>query len=579
MVRRVNHAAIDSGINSIAKIEVPSKWKDAKDDKLDIMKEYPTFIKDIVEPMNRMEGDAIPVSTLVREGVDDGTFMAGTTAFEKRGIAVNVPQWIPENCIQCNQCSYVCPHATIRAFLLDEKEKENAPKDMKLLEPKGLKTEAPMFFHIGVTPLDCTGCGNCAEVCPAKEKALVMKPQDSQHDQIEVWNYVVEKVANKKNPLNKNTVKGSQFEQPLLEFSGACAGCGETPYAKLVTQLFGDRMMVANATGCSSIWAAGGPATAYTINQQGHGPAWANSLFEDNAEYGFGMFMAVKTIRERIAQNIREALSGNISEVAKPVLQDWLDNIDKSEGTRDRATKLTQVLQKENSEIAKKILEDKEFFVKRSQWLFGGDGWAYDIGYGGLDHVLASGENVNVLVFDTEVYSNTGGQSSKSTPTAAVAKFAASGKRTKKKDLGMMAMSYGYVYVAQVSMGADKNQTIKAISEAEAYDGPSLIIAYSTCINHGIKAGMSYSQEEQKRAVECGYWTLYRYNPDLKGIKNSFSLDSKAPNGSFKDYLLGEVRYASLAKVFPEVAEELFAKTEADAMERYNNYKKLSTQE
>lgn len=579
-VVNMNHAAIDSGINSIVKIEAPSKWKDSKDDKLDIMKEYPEFIKDIVEPMNRMEGDAIPISTLVREGVDDGTFMAGTTAFEKRGIAVNVPQWIPENCIQCNQCSYVCPHATIRAFLLDEKEKENAPKDMKLLDAKGLKAENPMFFHIGVTPLDCTGCGNCAEVCPAKEKALVMKPQDSQHDQIEVWNYAVEKVANKKTSINKNTVKGSQFQQPLLEFSGACAGCGETPYAKLVTQLFGDTMMIANATGCSSIWAAGGPSTAYRPNQQGYGPAWANSLFEDNAEYGFGMYVAVQTIRERIAQNIREALSSNdISEAAKPVLQDWLDNIDKGEGTRDRATKLTQVLEKENSEIAKKILEDKEFFVRRSQWLFGGDGWAYDIGYGGLDHVLASGENINVLIFDTEIYSNTGGQSSKSTPTAAVAKFAASGKRTKKKDLGMMAMSYGYVYVAQVSMGADKNQTVKAIAEAEAYDGPSLIIAYSTCISHGIKGGMANSQEEEKRAVECGYWSLYRYNPDLKGTKNPFSLDSKAPNGSFKDFLLGEVRYASLAKVFPEVAEELFAKTEADAMERYNNYKKLSIQE
>ncbi|GAA0771582.1 pyruvate:ferredoxin (flavodoxin) oxidoreductase [Clostridium subterminale] len=579
-VVNMNHAAIDSGINSIVKIEVPSKWKDSKDDKLDIIKEYPEFIKDIVEPMNRMEGDAIPISTLVREGVDDGTFMAGTTAFEKRGIAVNVPQWIPENCIQCNQCSYVCPHATIRAFLLDEKEKENAPKDMKLLDAKGLKAENPMFFHIGVTPLDCTGCGNCAEVCPAKEKALVMKPQDSQHDQIEVWNYAVEKVVNKKTSINKNTVKGSQFQQPLLEFSGACAGCGETPYAKLVTQLFGDTMMIANATGCSSIWAAGGPSTAYRPNQQGYGPAWANSLFEDNAEYGFGMYVAVQTIRERIAQNIREALSSNdISEAAKPVLQDWLDNIDNGEGTRDRAAKLTQVLEKENSEIAKKILEDKEFFVRRSQWLFGGDGWAYDIGYGGLDHVLASGENINVLIFDTEIYSNTGGQSSKSTPTAAVAKFAASGKRTKKKDLGMMAMSYGYVYVAQVSMGADKNQTVKAIAEAEAYDGPSLIIAYSTCISHGIKGGMANSQEEEKRAVECGYWSLYRYNPDLKGTKNPFSLDSKAPNGSFKDFLLGEVRYASLAKVFPEVAEELFAKTEADAMERYNNYKKLSIQE
>jgi len=579
-VVNMNHAAIDSGINSIVKIEVPSKWKDSKDDKLDTMKEYPEFIKDIVEPMNRMEGDAIPISTLIREGVDDGTFMAGTTAFEKRGIAVNVPQWIPENCIQCNQCSYVCPHATIRAFLLDEKEKENAPKDMKLLDAKGLKTENPMFFHIGVTPLDCTGCGNCAEVCPAKEKALVMKPQDSQHDQIEVWNYAVEKVANKKTSINKNTVKGSQFQQPLLEFSGACAGCGETPYAKLVTQLFGDTMMIANATGCSSIWAAGGPATAYRPNQQGYGPAWANSLFEDNAEYGFGMYVAVQTIRERIAQNIREALSSNdISDAAKPVLQDWLDNMDKGEGTRDRATKLTQVLEKENSEIAKKILEDKEFFVRRSQWLFGGDGWAYDIGYGGLDHVLASGENINVLIFDTEIYSNTGGQSSKSTPTAAVAKFAASGKRTKKKDLGMMAMSYGYVYVAQVSMGADKNQTVKAIAEAEAYDGPSLIIAYSTCISHGIKGGMANSQEEEKRAVECGYWSLYRYNPDLKGTKNPFSLDSKEPNRNFKDFLLGEVRYASLAKVFPEVAEELFAKTEEDAMERYNTYKKLATQE
>ena len=579
-VVNMNHAAIDAGINSIVKIDVPSQWKGAKDDKLDMVKEYPEFIKDIVEPMNRMEGDAIPVSTLVREGVDDGTFMAGTTAFEKRGIAVNVPEWIPENCIQCNQCSYVCPHATIRAFLLNENEKENAPKDMKLLEAKGLKNENPMFFHIGITPLDCTGCGNCAEVCPAKEKALVMKPQDSQHDQIEVWNYAVEKVANKKTSINKNTVKGSQFEQPLLEFSGACAGCGETPYAKLVTQLFGDRMMIANATGCSSIWAAGGPSTAYRPNQQGYGPAWANSLFEDNAEYGFGMYMAVKTIRERIAENVRVALnSKEISDEAKPVLQEWLENMDKGEGTRDRATKLTQVLEKENSKVAKKILEDKEFFVRRSQWLFGGDGWAYDIGYGGLDHVLASGENVNVLVFDTEVYSNTGGQSSKSTPTAAVAKFAASGKRTKKKDLGMMAMSYGYVYVAQVSMGADKNQTVKAIAEAEAYDGPSLIIAYSTCISHGIKGGMANSQEEEKRAVESGYWTLYRYNPDLKGTKNPFSLDSKEPKGNFKDFLLGEVRYASLAKVFPEVAEELFAKTEEDAMERYNTYKKLATQE
>ncbi len=579
-VVNMNHAAIDLGVRSIVKIDVPSQWKDAKDHKLKVMKEYPEFIKSIVEPMNRMEGDAIPVSTFVKEGVDDGTFMAGTTAYEKRGIAVNVPEWIPENCIQCNQCSYVCPHATIRAFLLDDKEKENAPESMKILDAKGLKTESPMYFQIGVSPLDCTGCGNCAEVCPAKQKALVMKPQDSQHEQIEVWNYSVEQVKNKQNPLKKDTVKGSQFEQPLLEFSGACAGCGETPYAKLVTQLFGDRMMVANATGCSSIWAAGGPSTAYCSNQNGHGPAWANSLFEDNAEYGFGMFIGVNTIRNRIAENAKTALeSSDISQGAKDAIADWLENKEKSEGTRERAEKLKNALNGENSEIAKAIMDDEEFFVKRSQWIFGGDGWAYDIGYGGLDHVLASGENVNVLVFDTEVYSNTGGQSSKSTPTAAVAKFAASGKRTKKKDLGMMAMTYGYVYVAQVCMGADKNQTIKAIAEAEAYDGPSLIIAYSTCINHGIKAGMTITQEEEKRAVDCGYWSLYRYNPQLKGQKNPFSLDSKEPKGNFRDFLMGEVRYASLAKAFPEVAEELFNKVENDALERYEGYKKLAQQE
>ena len=579
-VVNMNHTAIDLGVRSIVKIDVPSQWKDAEDDKLRVMKEYPEFIKSIVEPMNRMEGDAIPVSTFVKEGVDDGTFMSGTTAYEKRGIAVNVPEWIPENCIQCNQCSYVCPHATIRAFLLDDKEKENAPESMKILDAKGLKTESPMYFQIGVSPLDCTGCGNCAEVCPAKQKALVMKPQDSQHEQIEVWNYSMEQVKNKQNPLKKDTVKGSQFEQPLLEFSGACAGCGETPYAKLVTQLFGDRMMVANATGCSSIWAAGGPSTAYCANQNGHGPAWANSLFEDNAEYGFGMFIAVNTIRNRIAENAKTALeSSDVSQGAKGAIADWLENKENSEGTRERAEKLRNALKGENSEIAKAIMDDEEFFVKRSQWIFGGDGWAYDIGYGGLDHVLASGENVNVLVFDTEVYSNTGGQSSKSTPTAAVAKFAASGKRTKKKDLGMMAMTYGYVYVAQVCMGADKNQTIKAIAEAEAYDGPSLIIAYSTCINHGIKAGMTISQEEEKRAVDCGYWSLYRYNPQLKGQKNPFSLDSKEPKGNFRDFLMGEVRYASLAKAFPEVAEELFNKVENDALERYEGYKKLAQQE
>ena len=529
--------------------------------------------------MNRQEGFDLPVSTFVKHGMEDGTFMAGTAAYEKRGIAINVPEWIPENCIQCNQCSIVCPHAAIRPFLLIGEEAEKAPDAMKTTDAKGIKTEVPYKFSIGITPLDCTGCGNCAQVCPSKNKALVMKPQDSQHDQMEVWDYVTTEVSPKKNPMNKNTVKGSQFEQPLLEFSGACAGCGETPYAKLATQLFGDRMMVANATGCSSIWGGSAPATPYTVNHNGHGPAWANSLFEDNAEYGLGMFLGVQAIRDRVAENVKVALESNLSDETKVVLKDWLDNKDESTGTRERANALVAALENSDTEIAKTILKDKEFFVKRSQWIFGGDGWAYDIGYGGLDHVLASGDNVNVLVFDTEVYSNTGGQSSKATPTAAIAKFAASGKRTKKKDLGMMAMNYGYVYVAQVCMGADKNQVLKAMAEAEAYNGPSLIIAYSPCINHGIKAGMTNSQAEAKKAVDCGYWALYRYNPALRGVKNPFTLDSKEPKGDFKEFLMGEVRYASLAKSFPEVADALFEKTKADAMERLENYKKLATEE
>lgn len=575
----MNHAAIDAGVDAIVKIDVPDSWKDAKEDgKIEENMDVPDFIKNICEPMNKLEGNKLSVSAFVNADMTDGTFMSGTTAYEKRGIAVNVPEWIPENCIQCNQCSYVCPHATIRPFLINEKEKENAPEGMKIIPANGFKGEA-MYYMIGVTPLDCTGCGNCVETCPAPGKALIMKPQDSQHEQIECWNYAVEELSIKPNPMKKTTVKGSQFEQPLLEYNGACAGCGETPYAKLVTQLFGDRMMISNATGCSSIWAAGGSAMAYTANKEGNGPAWANSLFEDNAEYGLGMLIAVKTIRTRIANNVRKALESDMSEETKAVLQDWLDNMNVGEGTRDRANKLEKVLQNEDSEIAKKILNDKEFFVKRSQWIFGGDGWAYDIGYGGLDHVLASGEDVNVLVFDTEVYSNTGGQSSKSTSTAAVAKFAASGKRTKKKDLGAIAMTYGYIYVAQVAMGADKNQTIKAITEAESYDGPSLVIAYAPCIAHGIKIGMSNSQEEERRAVDCGYWTLYRYNPELQGKKNPFSLDSKEPKANFRDFLMGEVRYASLAQTFPETAEMLFKKTEEDALERYTKYKKLASEE
>ena len=573
----MNYAAIDKGVESIVKIEVPADWKDAVEEVKEERNDVPNFIKNIVEPINAQKGFDLPVSAF--DGMEDGTFMAGTAAYEKRGIAINVPEWQQDKCIQCNQCAYVCPHAVIRPFLLNENEKDNAPESLKIVPAKALKTEEPTFYTIGVTPLDCTGCGNCAQVCPAPGKALIMKPIDTQEEQIEAWDYAIKEVAPKKNPMNKNTVKGSQFEQPLFEFSGACAGCGETPYAKLVTQLFGDRMMIANATGCSSIWGGSVPSTPYTVNNEGNGPAWANSLFEDNAEFGLGMYLGVKAIRERIADNMKKALEVETSEDVKAVLQDWLDHMNSGEGTRDRANRVLATLENVDADYAREILKDKEFLVKRSQWIFGGDGWAYDIGYGGLDHVLASGEDVNVLVFDTEIYSNTGGQSSKSTPTAAIAKFAASGKRTKKKDLGMMAMTYGYVYVAQISMGADKNQTLKAIAEAEAYDGPSLIIAYAPCISHGIKNGMANSQDEAKKAVECGYWGLYRYNPSLIGTKNPFSLDSKEPKADFREFLMGEVRYASLAKAFPEAAEALFEKTEKDAMERLANYKRLAEQQ
>ncbi|QAA35247.1 pyruvate:ferredoxin (flavodoxin) oxidoreductase [Clostridium manihotivorum] len=575
----MNNAAIDKGVDSIVAIEVPASWANAVDAEVADAKVKPEFVTKIVEPMNRQEGDSLPVSAFLG-GMEDGTFENGTAAYEKRGIAINVPEWQADKCIQCNQCSYVCPHAVIRPFLLSETEKNNAPEGMKIVPAKALKTAEPMSFTMAISPLDCSGCGNCAQVCPAPEKALIMKPQESQHVEIPTWEYATEKVAPKANPMNKNTLKGSQFEQPLLEFSGACAGCGETPYAKLVTQLFGDRMMVANATGCSSIWGGSAPSTPYTKNHNGHGPAWANSLFEDNAEFGMGMYLGVAAIRERLAVTVKSALEADLSETTKAALADWLENMNNGEATRDRANNVIAALETETAEIAKEILKEKDFLVKRSQWIFGGDGWAYDIGFGGLDHVLASGEDINVLVFDTEVYSNTGGQSSKSTPAAAIAKFAASGKRTKKKDLGMMAMSYGYVYVAQISMGADKNQTLKAIAEAEAYPGPSLIIAYAPCINHGLKAGMGNSQLEAKKAVESGYWAMYRFNPALKEQgKKAFSLDSKEPTADFKSFLMGEVRYASLAKAFPEAADALFEKTYQDAMERLENYKRLATQE
>lgn len=566
----MNNAAIDQGVQSLVKIEVPEAWKTVADEAPVEIKHASQFVKDVVIPMNRLEGDNLPVSAFTH--MPDGTFEAGTAAFEKRGIAVNVPEWNSDKCIQCNQCSMVCPHAAIRPFLVNESEKANAPESAKIVDAKGLKTDEKLYFAMGITPLDCSGCGNCALVCPVD--ALEMKPAESQKDQADAWDYLIYDITDKKNPLAKDSVKGSQFETPLLEFSGACAGCGETPYVKLVTQLFGDRMMVANATGCSSIWGGSAPSTPYTKNKKGHGPAWANSLFEDNAEYGLGMFLGVKAQRETLAEKVKAAdLSGD----AKAVADEWLANMNEGEGTRDLADKFEAALEKDGSAVAKAILEDKDLFVKRSQWIFGGDGWAYDIGYGGVDHVLASGEDVNVLVLDTEVYSNTGGQSSKSTPTAAIAKFAASGKKTKKKDLGMMAMSYGYVYVAQINMGANKVQALKAIAEAEAYKGPSLIIAYAPCINHGIRIGMGKSQEEAKRAVECGYWSMYRFNPELKAEgQNPFKLDStKEPKADFKEFLMGEVRYSSLAKMFPEAADALFEKTKKDAAERLAGYIKL----
>ncbi|APQ72158.1 pyruvate:ferredoxin (flavodoxin) oxidoreductase [Clostridium botulinum] len=595
----MNNAAIDEGVNAIVKIEVPASWKDAKCQGACEAKENPEFIKNIVEPMNRQEGDKLPVSAF--KGMEDGTFPSGTAAYEKRGIAINVPEWQLDKCIQCNQCSYVCPHAVIRPILLTDEEVKNAPEGFKSKPAVGAKG---LNFTMAISPYDCTGCGNCADVCPAKEKALIMKPFDSQIEESKKWDYAI-KVSPKANPMKKNSVKGSQFEQPLLEFSGACAGCGETPYAKLVTQLFGDRMMIANATGCSSIWGASAPSTPYTTNHKGYGPAWANSLFEDNAEFGMGMYLGVKQIRDKVTEDVKAVLGFKsaeelqscaigtedcsekdmtgtvISGELRAALEDWLNNKDLGEGTRERADKVIELVGKEkgSDKFLNEIYENKDFLVKRSHWIFGGDGWAYDIGYGGVDHVLASGEDVNILVFDTEVYSNTGGQSSKATPTAAIAKFAASGKKTKKKDLGAMAMTYGYVYVAQIAMGADKNQTLKAIAEAEAYPGPSLIIAYAPCINHGLKAGMGCSQLEEKKAVDCGYWGLYRFNPELKEAgKNPFSLDSKEPTANFKDFLMGEVRYASLAKQFPKDAEALFAKTEQDAKERLENYKKLAEQ-
>jgi len=576
----MNYQAVDQGIEKLVKVEVPEAWKQAKQTTETAAAEVPQFIREILIPMNRQEGDDIPVSKF--EGREDGTFPAGTAAYEKRGIAVEVPHWIKENCIQCNQCAYVCPHAVIRPFLITEEEAKKAPEGFEMLDGKG-KDIKDYKFKIQISPLDCTGCGNCVEVCPAKEKALELKPLESQLSEVKNWEYALS--LSPKEGIDASNLKGCQFKQPLFEFSGSCAGCGETSYARLITQLFGDRMMVANATGCSSIWGGSAPSTPYTVNHLGRGPAWANSLFEDNAEYGYGMALGNKQVRAKILDLASELVKLNLDSKLKEVLNQWIENVDDGDITKEVYPRMVELLTQKQSDskaedLRKQMLELKDYFIKKSVWIFGGDGWAYDIGYGGLDHVLASGEDVNVFVYDTEVYSNTGGQSSKSTPLGAVAKFAASGKKVKKKDLGLMATTYGYVYVAQIAMGANKNQTLKALREAEAYKGPSIIIAYAPCINHGLKAGMSHTQGREKEAVEAGYWHLYRYNPELKEEgKNPFVLDSKEPSASFRDFLMGEVRYASLTKTFPEIADELFAKAEEDAKEKYEKYHKMSEAE
>ena len=578
----MNCQAVDAGINSLVKVDVPASWANATEPSKESDTEEPAFIKDILRPMNAQKGNDLPVSAFL--GYEDGTFPNGTAAYEKRGVAVNVPEWITENCIQCNRCSFICPHACIRPVLVNEEELQNAPEAFKTKKAIGKGFDG-LQYRIQVSPMDCTGCGNCADVCPAKEKALVMKPFDTQEVEAENWAYAVDpaKVAPKGDIMNVKTVKGSQFRQPLMEFSGACAGCGETAYIKLVTQLFGDRMMIANATGCSSIWGGSAPSTPYTVNHEGKGPSWANSLFEDNAEYGLGQHLAVEQIRGKLTDDIQQLVSLATDENGKQVFQNWLDNKDNGEASVEASKAVVELINKAEpkTEETKALLESvksrADYLVKRSQWILGGDGWAYDIGYGGLDHVLASGENINVLVFDTEVYSNTGGQSSKATPVAAMAKFAASGKRSRKKDLGMMAMSYGNVYVAQVAMGADYNQFVKAVVEAEAYDGPSLIIAYAPCISHGIKEGMGRSVANEEQAVKAGYWHLYRHNPVLrKEGKNPFSLDSKEPTESFRDFLMGQVRYSAIAKQFPEEAEELFTMAEESAKDRLDSYKRLA---
>lgn len=577
-VVNMNFAAVDAGGKNVHKVEIPKEWKDIEVKDTNGTSDRPEYIVKVVDTINQQKGDDLPVSTFA--GAEDGSFEAGTAAYEKRGIAVNVPEWQPENCIQCNQCAYICPHACIRPFLLTKEETENAPEGTETIAAIPSKLLDGLNYRIQVSVLDCTGCDNCVDVCPSKENSLIMKPLDSQRDEIERWDYMVNEVSLKEKVVDKKkSVKNSQFAQPLFEFSGACAGCGETPYIKLITQLYGERMMVANATGCSSIYGGSAPSTPYCKHKDsGYGPAWANSLFEDNAEYGFGFAEGVTAQRNRIAQIMTNAVNNGASDAEKEVFNLWLENKDDADGSVTASEKVLEVIEKSKSDYAKEITQLKQYLVKKSIWIFGGDGWAYDIGFGGLDHVMASGEDVNVLVMDTEVYSNTGGQSSKATPVGAVAKFAASGKKIRKKDLGAMLMTYGYVYIAQVAMGANQTQYLRALREAEAYPGPSIIIAYSPCINHGLRASMGKVQEEEKKAVKSGYWSLFRYNPMLEAEgKNPFQLDSKEPDWSkFQDFLNGEVRYTSLKKSFPKEADELFASAEKNAKWRYNSYKRYA---
>ena len=581
-ILNMNYAAVDRGVDGAVKVEIPASWATAEDAEVAAARKSTEFVDKVVAPMNAQEGDKLPVSAF--SGREDGTFPCGTAAYEKRGVAVDVPEWNAENCIQCNQCSYVCPHAAIRPVLLTEEEAAKAPAAFKAVDAKGGAAFAGLKYRMQVSALDCLGCGSCAVVCPAPNKALVMKPLATQEAEVANWDYAIDEVAPKANPMGKGSVKGSQFEQPLLEFSGACAGCGETAYAKLMTQLYGDRMYLANATGCTQAWGAAAPCVPYTTNKEGWGPAWSNSLFENNAEFSLGMVLAVEQQRERVTMKLKELLALTDDADLKAAADVWLANYDDGHRSKEDTKALLAALEKvsvsgEAADLKAFIMDNKEHLTKKSMWMYGGDGWAYDIGYGGLDHVLASGADVNVLVVDTEVYSNTGGQSSKATPIGAVAQFAAGGKATVKKDLGMLAMSYGYIYVAQVALGANPAQLIKALKEAEAYKGPSLIIAYAPCINHGISKGMANAQLEAKLAVDAGYWFLYRYNPDLKKEgKNPFILDSKEPSMDYNDFIMGEVRYASLVRTFPETAKVLLKEAADKAKEKYEAYKKLAEQ-